>query len=127
MLNNVPGVFLWGTFFYHGVQKMKFYQFKFLLNLMVHACLLYRSFGAWPKIAKQQLFSLAPIQSIKVKQFNMHISIFASLDALTCDQRKISITCTRGGGGGGGAKKSVWTPSSNTVELEERITNLLLK
>ena len=31
------------------------------------------------------------------------------------------------GGGGGGAKKSVWTPSSNTVELEERITNLLLK
>ena len=31
------------------------------------------------------------------------------------------------GGGGGGAKKSVWTPSSNTVELEERIMNLLLK
>ena len=29
--------------------------------------------------------------------------------------------------GGGEAKKSVWTPSSNTVELEERITNLLLK
>ena len=28
---------------------------------------------------------------------------------------------------GGGAKKSVWTPSSNSVELEERITNLLLK
>ena len=26
-----------------------------------------------------------------------------------------------GGGGGGGAKKSVWVPSSNTVELEERI------
>ena len=25
------------------------------------------------------------------------------------------------------AKKSVWIPSSNTVELEERITNLLLK
>ena len=33
----------------------------------------------------------------------------------------------KGGGGGGGAKKSVWTPSSNNVELEERITNLLLK
>ena len=32
-----------------------------------------------------------------------------------------------GGGGGGVAKKSVWTPSSNSVELEERIMNLLLK
>ena len=32
-----------------------------------------------------------------------------------------------GGGGGGGGGKSVWTPSSNTLELEERVTNLLLK
>ena len=67
-----------------------------VLNLMVHACLLYRSFGAWPKIAKQQLFSLVPIQSIKVKQFNMLFCISQSLlhfDALTCDQRKISIAC----------------------------------
>ena len=37
------------------------------------------------------------------------------------------ICCPESRGGGGGAKKSVWTPSSNTVELEERITNLLLK
>ena len=29
--------------------------------------------------------------------------------------------------GGGGGEKSVWTPLSNTVELEERITNVLLK
>ena len=28
------------------------------------------------------------------------------------------------GGGGGGNKKTVWTPSSNFVELNERITNL---
>ena len=27
-------------------------------------------------------------------------------------------------GGGGGARKTVWTPSSNFVELNERITNL---
>ena len=32
-----------------------------------------------------------------------------------------------GGGGGGGARKTVWTPSSNIVELNERITNLLSK
>ena len=28
---------------------------------------------------------------------------------------------------GGGARKTVWTPSSNFVELNERITNLLSK
>ena len=76
--------------------EIKFCQFRFLLNLMVHACLLYRSFGAWPIIAMQQLFLLVPIQSIKVKQFNMLSCISQSLlhfDALTCDQRKISIAC----------------------------------
>ena len=33
----------------------------------------------------------------------------------------------RGGGGGGGQEKQYETPSSNTIELVERITNLLLK
>ena len=86
----------WGTIVYHGVQKIKFCKFTYLLNLMVHACLMYRSFGAWPKIAKQQLFSLVPIQSIKVKQFNTLSCISQSLlhfDTLICDQRKISIAC----------------------------------
>ena len=40
---------------------------------------------------------------------------------------KANMVCYTFDGWGGGAKKSVWTPSSNTVELEERITNLLLK
>ena len=42
------------------------------------------------------------------------------------DTSNLGDNAARGGGGGG--RKSVYeTPSFNTIELEERITNLLLK
>ena len=46
----------------------------------------------------------------------------------TCKLSKLNIIQDEGGGGGGGGQRNLYgPPSSNTVELVERITNLLLK
>ena len=55
-----------------------------VLNLMVHACLLYRSFGAWPKIGKQQLFSHGNKKNFKMHNKHVTNGMYIHLNGPIC-------------------------------------------